>query len=273
VTSLATQQQALLDALFDWPAQDAARRLAAHAVGVGTQPQRGLKAYQANGHMLAERALHAAFPVLAQMVGDASFADLARAFWHAHPPLRGDIAQWGHALACFVEGSAQLQDVPYLADVARAEWLLHCGATAPDRDPDPASLALMTTEDPQTLSLDLAPGLATLSSAWPLASLLLAHLEGQPSVAALGALLSSPTPQDLVIWRAGFQPRGRQALPGELVLLGALQAGMALEPAVEGAAGLDFPHWLPLAVETGLVLGARRLSTQAPEAPIGTARP
>lgn len=268
MTTLATQQQVLLEALFDWPPQDAARRLTAHASGVGSNPQRGLKAYQANGHMLAERALRAAFPVLAHMLGEESFADLARAFWHAQPPQRGDIAQWGQTLADFVAGSVQLQDEPYLADVARAEWALHRAATAPDREADVSSLALLTTDDPHTLSLDLAPGLVTLKSAWPLASLLLAHLEGQPSLAEVGAQLRSQTPQEVVVWRAGFQPGVRQALAGELDLLRALQSGVALEPAVDAATGLDFSHWLPLAVQTGLVLGAHHLSIHQPEMPV-----
>ncbi|NVO05927.1 MAG: putative DNA-binding domain-containing protein [Rhodoferax sp.] len=261
MSTLATQQQALLEALFAWPPQDAAQRLRSHAQGVGASPQRGLLAYQANGHMLAERALRAAYPVLAQMLGDASFADLARAFWHTCPPLLGDVAQWGQALDDFVGSSAQLQDVPYLADVARAEWALHRAATLADCDADLPTLALLTGTDPQTLVLELAPGATPLVSDWPLASLLLAHLEGQPSFAEVGELLQRRVAQDVVVWRAGLQPRLRQALPGECALLQALQSGMALEPAVGAADALDFSQWLPLAVQTGLVLGARALST------------
>ena len=267
MNALAEQQQALLDALFAWPSQEASQRLSTYAGGVGASPKRGLQAYQANGHMLAERALRAAYPVLAQMLGDASFADLARAFWHAHPPLRGDITQWGQALTDFVFGSAQLQDVPYLPDVARAEWALHGCATLPDRDADLGTLALLTSEDPQCLSLELAPGLATLSSAWPLASLVLAHREGQPTVAEAGALLRAQVAQDVVIWRSGWQPQLRLALPGELVLLRTLQFGAALGPAVDASAGLDFAQWLPLAVQTGLVLRVRRLSIDPQESP------
>jgi hypothetical protein len=51
----------------------------------------------------------------------------------------------------------------------------------------------------------------------------------------------------------------RLAIAGEANLLGALQTGIALEPALEAAVGLDFSHWLPMAVQTGLVLGANHL--------------
>ena len=80
MSTLATQQQALLEALLAWPADDAMQKIAAHAIDPRA---RGLKAYQANGHALAERALQAAYPVVAQLLGDESFADLARALWHA----------------------------------------------------------------------------------------------------------------------------------------------------------------------------------------------
>jgi hypothetical protein len=265
MSRLATQQQALLEALFARPAQAAVQRLRDHASGVGAHPQRGLLAYQSNGRMLAERALRAVYPVLVQLLGEDSFAGLARALWHAQPPQCGDIAEWGDGLAEFMGGSVQLQDAPYLPDVARAEWALHRCALAPDRAPLLASLALLTREDPQTLSLELAPGWAVLSSNWPLASLLLAHLQGTPTLAELALQLHDGRAQDIVLWRAGYQPQLRQALPGELPLLRALQDGVALEPALDASPQLDFSQWLPLAVQTGLVLGARHCSPLIPE--------
>jgi hypothetical protein len=259
VTTLAFQQQALLAALLEWPPNSAVRNLDGFACGLGAHPERGLKVYQANGHMLAERALRSAYPVLEQMLGKENFAELARDFWHACPPVQGDIAVWGGQLSNFVAKSAQLVSDAYLPDVARAEWALHLCASAPDRDGDLASLSLLTTEDPKILGLVVAPGMVSIASAWPLASLMLAHLEHTPSLEEVGQQLRNPLPQDVVIWRAGFQPRLRLAMEGELAMLGALQMDIPLEPALEDAAGLDFSLWLPMAVQTGLVLGAKRL--------------
>lgn len=258
MSALVAQQQALLDALFAWPPQQASQRLVAHAHGLGTQAGRGLQAYQSNGHMLAERALHAAYPVLAQMLGESSFADLARAMWHAHPPQCGDMARWGEALSEFVRASEQLQDVPYLADVAVAEWALHRCAFACDQDANLTTLALLSTEDAHTLALDLAPGLAVVSSIWPLASLLLAHLEGSPTLAEVGGQLKKAVAQDVVIWRCGLQPKVRLALAGEAPVLRALHEGLDVASALESGAALDVAQWLPLAVQTGLILGVRR---------------
>ncbi len=254
---LATQQQALLDALFARPAANAIKTIAACAMDTGA---RGLKAYQTNGHMLAERALQSAYPVLAQLIGEDSFADLARALWHAQPPVLGDVACWGKALPEFVRSSAQLQDEPYLPDVAAIEWALHRCATAPDADVQLHTLALLTTVDPADLQLKLTPGCAVLRSPWPAASVVGAHLYGSPSFAEVGALLRGPVAQDAVVWRDGFRPRVRVAQAGEADFLAALLLGHSLADALDASAALEFSAWLPLAAQSGLLSAAIQTS-------------
>ena len=99
MTSLAIEQQALLDALFTRP-QVVQPDSAINLIAVSTYYTgvRGIKAYINNGFSLAERTLLAAYPVMAQLLGEDSFALLARDFWLAHPPVRGDLAHWGAAL-------------------------------------------------------------------------------------------------------------------------------------------------------------------------------
>lgn len=254
MTPLAVQQQALVDALFAWPASSAIENIAACAIDPWA---RGLKAYQSNGHALAERALQAAYPVVAQLLGGESFADLARALWHAHPPVHGDVALWGGKLSGFLAASADLQDEPYLEDVAALEWALHCSATAADAVADLPSLALLTTEDPAELALCLAPGSAALPSVWPVVSIVEAHRTHAMEMVEVGALVRQRVGQSAVVWRAGFKPSVRQALVGEAPLLMALLANQTLGDALDGAADLDFAAWLPQAVQTGLVLGVR----------------
>ena len=261
MSTLAVQQQALLEALLVWPAESAMQKIATCAIDPRA---RGLKAYQANGHALAERALRAAYPVVAQLLGDESFPDLARALWHAQPPVRGDIACWGDALGAFVQTSAQLQDEPYLPDVARAEWALHQCAGAPDQPSDLTTLALLTTHDPAQLRLVLAPGCTVVCSAWPIASILGAHLEASPSLEEAGAQLRAGVAHDAVVWRAGLRPRVRLTLAGETGVLQALLSGESLARALEtpdGASTLDFGQWLPMAVQSGLVLAVRTADT------------
>ena len=253
MSALAAQQQALLAALLAHPAQDAMKTIAVYAMDPWA---RGLKAYQTNGHALAQRALQAAYPVLTQLLGEDSLADLARAFWHAQPPVRGDLALWGAGLAAFVAASEQLADEPYLADVARLEWALHHSASAADQPGDPASFALLLQHDPAQLQLRLAPGCAVLPSAWPVVSIVAAHLDATPSLEEAGQRLHAGVAETALVWRAGLQPRVREAVAGEADLLTALLAGLSLSAALDAAPALDFNTWLPLAVQSQLLLGA-----------------
>lgn len=255
MSTLAQQQQLLLQALLDGPNSVAIEMLATCA---DDMRGRGLKAYQANAHALAQRALEGAYPVLAQLVGGDSFAELARALWHAAPPLRGDVGRWGAALADFIEGDCQLRTEPYLADVARCEWALHRCAFAADALADPQTLGLLVDEDPEALRLVLAPGTWTLSSPWPVVAVIEAHGGGGRTLAQAAGLLQAGTAEEAVVWRQGLVARLRQALPGEGALLRALQAGRSLLQSVQDAPELDFGHWLPLAVQQGLVLQVAR---------------
>ncbi len=261
MSTLASQQQALLDALFAWPSDAATNHMALYITS--NMWPRGLKVYQANGHALAERALQAAYPVLAQLLGQESLCALARAFWHVHLPVRGDLAQWGAVLADFVRASEQLGDAPYLADVATVEWALHLSASAANHEADAASFALLTQLDPSELQLRLAPGCAVVQSRWPVASIVAAHLDCRPGyppdLREAGHRLRAGEAEAAVVWRAGFHSRVRAALAGEAAFVEALLDGLGLGAALDAAPTLDFNAWLALAAQTHLVLGARTL--------------
>ena len=253
--ALASQQQALLGALFAWPAGDATAELAAYA---RVPWARGLIAYQTNGHAVAERALAGAYPVMQQLMGEQSFGSLARALWHAHPPQHGDVGQWGGELPAFVGASEQLREEPYLSDVAQAEWAMHCCASAADRWSAPTTFALLTECEPSDVCLELAPGCSVVRSRWPVASIVNAHLDATPTLQEAGAKLRAGVGEDAVVWRAGLRPGVRQALPGEADLLMALLQQASLDVALDAAPQLDFNAWLPMAVHSGLLLGACR---------------
>ena len=100
--TLAQQQRDLLQAIF------AANTIATQAINtpsinlkhpLNSHALRGLQTYQANAAASAQRSLQTTYPVIAQLIGDKAFANLARDFWANHPPTRGDLAQWGGSLA------------------------------------------------------------------------------------------------------------------------------------------------------------------------------
>jgi hypothetical protein len=257
-TALHLQQQAFVEALFARTHEGAIAALGdSSIINRARQWQRGLLAYRSTGAALAVRALQGAYPVCAQLLGGANFAPLARELWHRDPPLRGDIAQWGGGFAGLLQAIPALAtDEPYLADVARVEWLLHRAATAADSRPEPASLALLTQHDPAALTLVLAPGTASVRSEWPVGTLVLVHTEGGPTLDEAATRLHAGLAETVVVWREGLQPRVRHALPGEADLLACLQERGSLADSLDAAPQLDFAEWLAQAVRSGLVVRA-----------------
>ena len=230
--------------------------------------RRGLQAYRANAAALAQRALGAAYPVIALWMGDENFSSLARYFWQQTPPQRGDVAQWGAALPDFLDNAPQLASEPFLGDVGRIEWALHSAATAPDSALDAASFALLAGDSQEQTSLSLSGGTCVLTSAYPVVSIV--HAYSQTSTLTHHSTMPRGVgkAQRALVWRYGLKPSVRVASAAEYALIQALQAGLNLETALTLArtadqasenSAFDFSAWLAQAVHTGLVTGARVL--------------
>lgn len=243
-TPLAQRQSELLDALFQpRPPEPGAAWLG-----------RGLGAYRANAHAHAERALRDAYPVVARVIGDGAFHPLARALWHHHPPTRGDLSEWGAALAAFIAVQSDLDSLPYLSDVARLEWAVHVASRAADATPDAASFAWLEREPPERLRLRLPPGTAIVRSPWPVLSVLDAHLHGEPDFATVARRLSDGVAENVRVWRQGAAVRltclDDTLARFEATLLGGHSLGQALDDTP-----IDPVAWLGEAVRTGLCVG------------------
>lgn len=217
--------------------------------------QRGLQVYQANAGAAAERALAAAFPTVAALIGADSMAGLARAFWHARPPARGDLGELGEALPAFIADSPSLASEPYLADVARLDWLLHRAEGAADAPDGLPGLQRLGDTDPAALRLQLAPGAALLASRWPVVTLWQAH---QPAAgasadrfAAARAALAAGQGEMALVWRQGWRARVAGVSAAEAAFIAAVLGGQPLSLALEAAPDLDFAIWLGEAVQQG----------------------
>ncbi|WP_027474807.1 DUF2063 domain-containing protein [Curvibacter gracilis] len=254
--TLLAQQAALLAALWS----------PATAVPSG---EAGLPAYQRNARAVAERALAAAYPVLRQCVGEATLAALARDHWLDCPPLRGDLACWGADLPDWLGRLGPEHELPaWLPELARAEWVLHQLATAPDPLPEPGTLARLVQEDPDQLRLELSAGTQVLAFEAAVISVLLAHGPGdggaEPAAQALqaaGQRLQAGEAERAVFWRQGWRPRVRLIDAAEAAWLQALHTQPSLGAAMQWLEvhhpGLDLGAWLQEAVTQGLVLAVR----------------
>jgi hypothetical protein len=253
------RQQALLRSLWT---RDEGASLAGAVSEQGARLLRGWQAYQANGGASAERALAQRCPTVQALLGEESFAALSRAFWHAQPPHRGDLAEFGEALPAFIESSEQLADVPYLADCARLDGLVARCEQAADAECDTASLALLAETDPAELSLVLVPAAALLSSAWPVASLWLGHRPGDEAAAHLDAArdaLADGRGEHALVWRDGWRARVQTIGEADARWTQALLDGLPLSDALDRAGeAFAFEPWLLQAVQQGWLAAARR---------------
>jgi hypothetical protein len=235
--------------------------------------ERGYLAYSANAAVSAERALAARYPTVQALLGDDSFAQLARHLWHAEPAQHGDLAQWGHGLAAFIAASRQLADEPYLADVSRLDAVVHDAENAADAEPDLASLSELAGTDPARLYLRLAPGAALVDSRHPITAIWLAHhdvdrIGRDDRFAAVQqgfkAAAARPDPAALFdtawVWRDGWQVAVRSVDLADATFLRRLLAGNNLAVALDAAGhAFDFEGWLVQALRERSLL---RLSVE-----------
>ena len=234
------------------------------------QSLRGLRAYRANAQEIAKSALQAAYPVMQQLLGEENFRYLAQDMWQALPPQRGDLAQWGHELAQYVQQVPQLRALlsehPYLCDVARAEWALHTAATATDAQLDAQSFQWLAQADPEELRLVLAPGCAVLRSAYPVVSIMQLHDAREISLHDVARqAIAIGEAQTALIWRRGFRPVIASINAASTALIEATLAGESLASAVDAAVSaepsFDFSAWLAAQVQAAVLLGAEPMST------------
>jgi hypothetical protein len=214
---------------------------------------RGLSAYRSNGAAIAARSLAAAFPTVAQLVGAESFDALAAAFWHAEPPVRGDLAEHGAGLPAFIAADAQLADVPWLADCARLDWAVHRAEASADAAEAGAGLDRLATEDPATLCLRLQPGTALIDSPWPIATLWQAHRsDAEDRFAAVRNALAEGRGEATLVWRAGWRAQVAALPAADAAFTQALLAGRPLAAALDAAgADFNFEPWLLDALRHG----------------------
>jgi hypothetical protein len=226
----------------------------------GERAAQGLQAYRANAGAVAERALRTAFPTLQAMLGEADFRALAREFWCACPPQRGDLGEWGDELPAWLEVHGALSSWPYLADCARLDLAVHRCERAADAAFDAQSLALLAGGEPRQLRLCLMPGSALIRSAWPIATIHAAHQDDAGGFDAAHDAIAQRRGECGLVARRGWRGVVYRIDPGWADWTDELLDGADLQRALERAgASFDFAVWLAAALREGWLKGAERL--------------
>ncbi len=217
-----------------------------------------LAVYRGNSVANAHGALAMVYPVIAKIVGSGFFEGLAREYWHVHPCASGDLNRCGEGFPDFVGGFRHTQDLPYLADVARMEWLAHLAYYAADPLPlDDRAFAAVSGAAQDALWAIIAPACAVLESAWPIARLWEIHQDdysGELEVDWKGG------GERILVSRPLFHPCVTALSPGEFHFMNsvlrrrpiaaALQAALSAEPAFDLTARL--PQWIAQRVIVGM---------------------
>ena len=222
--------------------------------GEATQSARRFAVYRNNVRLARMNALGGAYPVLRRIVGEPFFERLAREYALSHESHSGDLNQYGADFNAFLADFAPAAELPYLPEVARLEWLVHCSYYAADSVPlDPASLALLDESQWGALCFRLAPAVSAAAFIWPVARIWEVN---QPQYA--GAMQVDPQPQTsyALIFRPQYDVQVAALGAGEHAFVAALTAGRTLAQALRQAslhAGFDPGTALQRALQRGLL--------------------
>ncbi len=198
--------------------------------GAPARAEAALAVYRNNYFHGFTRALHDAYPVAAQLVGEDFFRAAARAFLLAHPPRERWLTTFGAGFAGFLEDFAPAARLPYLADLARLEYARLCALHAADAAPlDPHVLRSLAPADFAALRLPLHPSARLLDLNWPADQIWQAH---QPP-ATPDNLQVAPTRLNILVVR----PRRAVVMQRLAPPLAALAAAAARGATLGEAAG------------------------------------
>lgn len=200
-------------------------------------PAAGLAAYRNNYRVGLADTLAYVYPVVKALVGDDFFGGLAREYVGRTPSRSGDLHSYGSTFGDFLDGFEPAHALPYLADTARLEWLVHRAYYAPDAAPlAPAAFAALAGDDWPRLRFAFAPGVAVFSSPYPVGRLWLYHQPGAPADWRLEQDAGGDTVR---VARRDGRVEVVPLAPDAAAWLAALLEGATLEAATDAALDID----------------------------------
>ena len=219
----------------------------------------GFDAYARNMRGGAARALAAALPTVVQLLGEAWFEHCATAYWQAEPPAQGVWSAWGAGFASwFTRTNPQdaAAQYPYMADIARLDWAMHCAELAADLPADASTWVLLSSEAPEQIGIGFCPSTAVIQSAYPIHAIWARHQSKEHQDQDAAARVAAGKPESVIIWRQGWRAQCDCVSAPFARFTQALLENRSLAVALDttsDADGFDFEYWLNagLGVEAG----------------------
>jgi uncharacterized protein len=211
----------------------------------------GMAVYRGNVFGNCSQALESAYPIVRKIVGGEFFRGLVREYAREHPSASGDLNEYGEHLPEFVAAYSHTQDLPYLPDVARMEWLAHRAYYAADAEL--LDLTKAAVSNPEALRLRLARSCALLASDWPLASIWTVHQDNYEGEIEVDL---DAGPDRILVHRPKWRAQVRALAPGDYRFLDMARQGKTLGEALEAALAEDDSFDPPLALARWVDAGA-----------------
>lgn len=220
----------------------------------GSDPAKRFGVYRNNVLVSLIDALADSHPVVQTLVGEDFFRAMAREFVLRSPPRSPVLAWYGDGFADFIASFEPAIALPYLADVARLEWLRVESWHAADAPSPPivelSALAGDSARLPAARFI-LHPSLRVLRSAWPVVSIWAAHQSDDPG-AALADIDMNRTEAALLV-RPELDVEIIPIPPAATDFVEQLRTGIAFGPAV-AAAACDVPQIVAMLIRGKAVL-------------------
>jgi len=214
-------------------ARDAGRADVAVLRGPAARARQRMRLYRGNVQASAHKALRNAYPVCEQLVGESFFEGLSLAFAAAHPSTSGDLNGYGAQLPVFLATFGPAAGLPYLADVAALEWLVHRAHYAADRPPlDVRGIAALPPDRLGELRAVLHPACALITTATPAARLWGAHQPGHDGSLEIDVLAG---PERALVHRLLYRVEVASLDRAPYAFLAACEAGRNLDAATRAA--------------------------------------
>jgi hypothetical protein len=227
--------------------------LAAVVIGAGLAPARRLRIHHNHLRATLTDALAATFPTVDKLVGRDFFVALARDFIAVEPPRAPCLFEYGADFPAFVGAHRACRALPYLADVARFDWLVNVAYHAPDRPAlGPERLAAIAPDACGAVVLAPHPATGLLVSPYPLLDIWRVARAGDdaPEVDLDAGGVR------LLVYRTGLDVAWRALSAAEHAFLATLIAGHPLGAAWNAALAIDLAGAeTPRVVTTAFGLG------------------
>ncbi len=244
VQLLAARQNALVAEIFNAPRS--------------SHRPSGMDIYRSNLIFSAARALTISYPVTSAMLGEQTIQALAVKLLQYSPPVMGDWAVWGAALADYIATTPLAREHPYLCDIATLEWQLHRRARVAVPDLNKLSLKLLH-EDLASIYLRLSPSITVMQSDFHCQALWQSHQQQAGEINfnsnLFNKLVSEIPATGYWLLQSQPRPKVRAIQQEEVYWLRGIQTGWSVDALLTHFPDFDFAPWLAGAIQHGLITG------------------